>query len=43
MPLAGASILIDNNKIGTSSDNSGEFSLNLEQGNYKLIISYKRE
>ena len=40
MPLAGASILIDDNKQGTSSDNSGEFSLNLEQGNYKLIISY---
>ena len=40
LPLAGASILVDDNKQGVSSDNSGEFSLNLEQGNYKLIISY---
>ena len=40
LPLAGASILVDNNKQGASSDNSGEFSLNLEKGNYKLIISY---
>ncbi len=34
LPLAGASILVDDNKQGVSSDNSGEFSLNLEQGNY---------
>ena len=40
LPLAGASILVNDNKQGVSSDNSGEFSLNLEQGNYKLIISY---
>ena len=40
LPLVGASILVGDNKQGTSSDNSGEFSLNLEQGNYKLIISY---
>ena len=40
LPLVGASILVGDNKQGTSSDNSGQFSLNLEQGNYKLIISY---
>ena len=38
LPLVGASILVGDNIQGTSSDNSGEFSLNLEQGNYKLIM-----
>ena len=38
--LTGASITLDEFTKGTSSDNNGEFILNLKKGNYKLLISY---
>ncbi len=38
--LTGASITLDEFTEGTSSDNNGEFILNLKKGNYKLLISY---
>lgn len=39
--LPGASILIENTKIGTSTDLNGKFCLtNVNKGNYNLIISY---
>ena len=38
--LTGASITLDEFTESTSSDNNGEFILNLKKGNYKLLISY---
>lgn len=39
-PLVGASVLIDGNKTGTSTDNEGNFALNTSPGKHVLTISY---
>lgn len=38
--LSGASIVVSGLSGGVTSDNNGEFFLNLNKGNYKLIVSY---
>ena len=38
--LSGASIVVSGLSGGVTSDNKGEFFLNLNKGNYKLIVSY---
>ncbi|WP_420793213.1 carboxypeptidase-like regulatory domain-containing protein [Polaribacter ponticola] len=39
-PLQGAAIYIGSSLIGTTSDKNGEFTLKVESGTYKLIISF---
>lgn len=39
-PLEGASVFAQNTTKGTTTDASGQFQLNLEQGGYELIISF---
>ena len=39
-PLTGASVYCQNTTIGSATNKQGEFSLNLKQGGYELIITY---
>ncbi len=39
-PLTGASVIIKNSFIGTSTDQNGRFSLKTKNGNYTIIISF---
>lgn len=38
--LEGAAVYFNNSMIGTTTTTDGEFTLNIEPGNYELIISY---
>ncbi len=39
-PLPGANVRIENSNYGTSTDLNGNFSLNLPNGSYKIIVTY---
>ena len=39
-PLEGASVYINNTSLGTTTNDKGEFSLNLPKGIYQLVVSY---
>ncbi len=39
-PLEGASVYINNSSMGTTSNDKGEFYLNLPKGQYDLVVSY---
>jgi len=40
LPLAGASVILEGTRRGTTSDASGNYELRVNPGNYTLIISY---
>ncbi|WP_397444601.1 carboxypeptidase-like regulatory domain-containing protein [Polaribacter sp. R77954] len=39
-PLQNVAVYLNNTMLGTTTDENGEFSIPLKQGNYELIISY---
>lgn len=40
LPMAGASVILDGTKRGTTSDASGNYELKVAPGNYTLVVSY---
>lgn len=40
LPLSGASVFCQNTTIGTVTNSSGEFTLNLPAGGYDVVVSY---
>jgi iron complex outermembrane receptor protein len=40
LPMAGASVILENTKRGTITDASGNYELKVAPGNYTLVISY---
>ncbi len=38
--LVGATVMVDNINVGTSSNGYGFFSLELEEGSYEMVVSY---
>ncbi len=39
-PLSGASVYFNNTSVGTSTNNDGEFNINIKNGTYTLIVSF---
>ena len=40
VPLAGASVYLNNTTIGTVTSEQGRFDLDVQPGNYELVVSY---